>query len=301
MDVQFYILKPYVKNAKLTISQNNKLIHRQYQDELAKGKGKAFKPVISGKSKAVMTDFNSDGIPDIKVSTPAQEIIVSLKGGIILKWQTPSLTIAEGIGDQKRNSMCWDYFWNPIVKYSSNNQPYEIKNVKYNDGKFEIDLQTDFKSQNLQLRKTYFISTGNASVKVNYQITNTAKSSKSVSFWSHNFPTLGLGAVNKINDLSFKVGKSTVSGKGKNELVFLFQNNKVIRFKDSKVIGSFDKPEVICTNIKTKTAVKFELDPAYLNQLYFYRGENPTFEWMTRKVILKANKNFSTWMQLSVK
>jgi hypothetical protein len=299
MDVQFYILKPYIKNAKLTISQNNKLIHRQYQDELAKGKGKAFKPVISGKSKAVMTDFNSDGIPDIKVSTPAQEIIVSLKGGIILKWQTPSLTIAEGIGDQKRNSMCWDYFWNPIVKYSSNNQPYEIKNVKYNDGKFEIDLQTDFKSQNLQLRKTYFISTGNASVKVNYQITNTAKSSKSVSFWSHNFPTLG--AVNKINDLSFKVGKSIVSGKGKNELVFLFQNNKVIRFKDSKVIGSFDKPEVICTNIKTKTAVKFELDPAYLNQLYFYRGENPTFEWMTRKVILKANKNFSTWMQLSVK
>ena len=298
MDVKFYILKPYVKRAKLIISQNNNLIHRQYQDELTKGKTKAFKPVINGKSRAVMTDFNNDGIPDIKVSTPAQEIVVSLKGGILLKWQTSSLTVTKGIGNQKQDSMCWDYFWDPIVKYSSNNQPYEIKSVRYNDSKFEINLKADFKSQNIQLQKTYFISTSKASVKVNYKITNIAKYSRSISFWSHNFPTLG--ATDKINDLSFKVGKSTVSGKGKNELVFLFQDNKVIKFKDSKVVGCFAKPKVICTNIKTKAAVKFEMAPDYLNQIYFYRGENPTFEWMTRKVKLRENQSFSTWMQITV-
>ena len=299
MDVKFYILKPYVKRAKLIISQNNKLIHNQYQEELAKGKSKAFKPVISGKSKAVMTDVNDDGIPDIKVSTPVQEVVVSLKGGIVLKWQTPAMTITEGIGNQKRDSMCWDYFWNPILKYSSNNHPYKINSVKYNDGKFKISLQTKFKSQSLQLQKMYFISTSKASVKVNYKITNIAKSSKSISFWSHNFPTLG--TTDKINDLSFRAGKYTVSGKGKNELVFLFRNNKVIGFKDSKVVDSFDKPEVTCSNIKTKAVVKFEMDPDYLNQIYFYRGEEPTFEWMTRKINLKENQSFSTWMQFSVK
>jgi len=298
MDVKFYILKPYQNKIGITKTKNNKVIHQEYARELQVGKTPAFKPVINGKSKAVMTDVNSDGIPEIEVSTPIQKLTVSLKGGIVLNWQALGITAAIGVGKQKQDSMCWDYFWIPMLKYSSNNQPYKLKNVKCVNGKFLINLQADFKANGLRLAKTFVISTDKPVFTVKYTVTNTATHNTSTSLWSHNFPALQ--AADKLNDLIFKVGKFTVTGKGKNEQVFTFKDNKVLKFAKQRVMGSFKVPEIICSNKRNQSAIRVKLDPAYLNQVYLYRGNNPTFEWMTRNVTLKPKQSWSTWMQFSI-
>ena len=298
MDVKFYIIEAYKAGTEVRKKQNNKIIHQEYARELQTGKTPDFKPIINGKSKAVMTDINSDGIPEIEVSTPVQKLAVSLKGGIVLNWQSSGINAASGIGDQKQDSMCWDYFWIPIMKYSSNDNPYKLESVKCVNAKFIVNLQTDFKANKLHLKKTFIISTDKADFTVKYTITNTADQVTSISFWSHNFPILE--AKDKLNDLSFKIGKFTVKGKGKKEQVFTFKDNKVLKFKKHKVIGSFNTPEIICGNSKNPSAIQIELDSSTLNQIYLYRGKNPTFEWMTRKIKLNSQQSWSTWMRLSM-
>ena len=298
MDVKFYIIKAYQAGTESGKKQNNKIIHLEYLRELQAGKTPDFKPLISGKSKAVMTDINNDGIPEIEVSTPSQKFAVSLKGGIVLNWQAAGITAVTGIGKQNQDSMCWDYFWIPMMKYSSNDKPYKLESVKCVNGKFFINLKAEFTANNLQLKKTFIISTNKPDFTVKYNITNTADQAASVSFWSHNFPTLQ--AKDKLNDLVFKIGKFTVKGKGGNEQVFTFKDNKVMKFKKHKVIGSFTTPEIICGNSKNSSAILVKLDPSALNQIYLYRGKNPTFEWMTRKIKLNSQQSWSTWMQLSM-
>ena len=297
MDVKFYIIKPYQGKSQITKTQNNEIIHREYTHKLQVGKTSTFKPVVSGKSKAMMTDINSDGIPEIEVSTPSQKLTVSLKGGVVLNWQASNVTAVSGTGNQNQDSICWDYFWIPRFKYSSNNQPYKLKSVKCVNGKFLVSLQADFKTNGLRLEKTFIISTAKPVFTVKYTITNTADHSASISLWSHNFPTLQ--AADKLHNLTFKIGKFTVSGKGKNEQVFTFKDNKVLKFSKQLVIGKFIVPEIICSNKLNQSAIRIKLDPAYLNQIYLFRGNNPTFEWMTRKVTLKPQQALSTWMQLS--
>jgi hypothetical protein len=299
MDVKFYIIKPYQGKSEIAKTQNNKIIHQEYVRELQVGKTSAFKPVVSGKSKAVMTDINSDGIPEIEVSTPSQKLTVSLKGGVVLNWQASSVTVVAGTGNQNQDSMCWDYFWIPRLKYSSNNQPYKLKSVKYVNGKFLVSLQADFKTNGLRLEKTFVILTAEPVFTVKYTITNTTSQDKPVSLWSHNFP--GLQAADKLNDLIFKTGgKFNVSGKGRIEQVFTFKDNKALKFARQLVTGKFMVSEIICVNKQDQSTIRVNLDSEYLNQIYLFRGSNPTFEWMTRKVITKPQRSWSTWMRFSV-
>ena len=119
-----------------------------------------------------------------------------------------------------------------------------------------------------------------------------------ISLWSHNFPTLQ--ATDKLNDLTFKIDKFTINGTGKIEQVFTFKENKAIRFNKQHILGNFVVPELICSNKRNQLIISIKLDPSYLNQIYLFRGSNPTFEWMTRKIITEPQQSWSTWMQLSM-
>jgi hypothetical protein len=298
LDAKFYVIKPYSDENKSISAKNNSVILEEYEKELKNDESSSFEPLVKGDSKALMTDVNADGIPEIEISTPQQKLAISLKGGVILEWKARSLVIESGKGVQNKDSMCWDYFWIPMMKYSSNNQPYILRSVKYENNNFQVNMATDFKTTNLRLEKNYIVSTLNPLIKVVFRITNTDDNAKTVSFWSHNF--WDLGAENALNELKFSIGKFSVVGEGKNEQVFCYKNNKAIKFAKSKVIGSFDSTTVLCINNKTNTSVKIELDPVFLNQVYLYRGKNPTFEWMTREVLLSPKQSFSTWMQFSL-
>lgn len=297
-DVKFYIIKAYKEKSRITKTWNNKVIHHEYARELQTGKTADFKPVISGKSKAVMTDINSDGIPEIEVLTPVQKLTISLKGGIVLDWQGGDVKAVSAVGKQNQDSMCWDYFWIPMLKYSDSNKPYKLESVKCVNGKFLIKLQADFKKKNLNLVKTFIISSDKPDFIIKYTVTNTANNTASISLWSHNFPTLQ--AVNKLHDLTFKIGKFTVTGTGRIEQVFTFKENKALKFGSQHVLGNFVVPELICSNRQNQSIISVKLDPLYLNQVYLFRGSNPTFEWMTREIITRPQQSWSTWMQLSM-
>jgi hypothetical protein len=298
MDVKFYLFKPYKGNKAVGGAQNNAVIHKEYKRELEADKTPAFKPVVCGTAKAVLTDANQDGVPDVEVLTPVQKVVISQKGGIVLDWQVKGLTVTGGIGSQKQDSMCWDYFLVPMEKYSSNNPPYTLKSVKCVNGNFIVTLETDFKASKLRLQKTFTVSTTKATFDVKYTITNMAEQQITFSFWSHNFPSLL--AVDKLNDLVFKLDNTSITGKGKGEQVFSYKNRKVVKFAPRYLVGNFTKPEITCFNKKNKASLRVELDHANLNQVYLYRGKNPTFEWMTRKISLQPKQSCSTWMRVSL-
>jgi hypothetical protein len=252
-------------------------------------------PEVSGKNAQISgDDLDGDGVPEIKITTPAQQVWIDYQGGArVAGWAIngkPLLTHA----DHLYNRLFWDLFYPTPGWGGEFGGAYEIMENKVEGNRVVIALRKQLQKgelKGLMIEKTYYVKSDSAMIEVKYRFKNLSRETLTIAFWSHSVPDFNGQEWKMV--VPTKDGMSIVNERQKMDVVYTQDQggHKENTFANNWV-AAFSAPQ--------KAAIVFTFSAADVSQLYFWRGfPVQTVEWMYNAVTLKPNEAWETKIGIS--
>ena len=252
----------------------------------------------------------------IQVRTPAQEVLIApAQGGRIASWHAGGKTLAEW-GGAKGDGVGVDLFWAPEKARWTGDEDaaYTVKERTVRDGAAMVVLERALAGSpllaGLTLRKTYRVAGARPEVSIEYALENGGAAPVEAAFWSHHVLKPGAEALRAANQtplygcpllVPWADGVREMKGAGSDSVFTVSAGGDLPGGGTSplrkRATESMVGDRIAVAGPDASVVAQFERDK--VAQVYSWRGDPPTHEWMYLPARIEPGKAWQTTVRFT--